>query len=429
MNRLGLILVVGVVCGLVGLCLADWPQFQGPNRDGVSTETVKLADAWPADGPKLLWKNAKLGKGYGGAVVEGGKIYIMDRVADKQDVLRCLTLATGEEEWNFAYDAVGADGKGTYKGNYNGSRNHPAVDDKNVYVIGPFGHVNAVSKETHKSIWSANLVADYDATISNWGFCQNPTLYKNTMIVAPLSKKAGIVALDKATGKEVWKTDKLGDIAWTSPMAVTIEGVDVIAMLHTRDKPRFSCLDAATGKELVRYSNWKCPNPIASQIYCGDGKFFITGGYGAGCAMVQVKKGDPWKAEELFVNKDCGSWAVNAILFKGNIYANSNDVDKATKKGNGLMCMDLAGKVVWTTGNEDVEDVGGITIADGKLFRFFSNKNIMTMAAASPDGYKELGRFEVGAGTNNWAPIVVTDGKLLLRIRDTMYCYDVSAGK
>ena len=94
--------VVGIITASTN---ADWPQFQGPNRDGVSTDTVKLANAWPTNGPVVLWQNEKLGTGYGGAAIESGKVYILDRVNDRQDVLRCLALATGLEEWTYAYDA------------------------------------------------------------------------------------------------------------------------------------------------------------------------------------------------------------------------------------------------------------------------------------------------------------------------------------
>src|SRR5438874_739476 len=125
---------------LGGLAWADWPQFQGANRDGVSNETVKLADSWPEGGPKILWKiEDKLGTGYGGAVVEGGKVYLLDRVKDQQDVLRCIDLADGKEEWTFAYDSppeARENSKlGQYKGHYDGSRNMPAVDAKTVYVL------------------------------------------------------------------------------------------------------------------------------------------------------------------------------------------------------------------------------------------------------------------------------------------------------
>jgi outer membrane protein assembly factor BamB len=421
------------IAAMVGsAAFADWPQFEGPNRDGVSNETVKLADAWPEGGPKVLWKiDDKLGTGYGGAVVEGGKVYILDRVKDQQDVLRCLDLQTGREEWTFAYDAP-TEAKenpkaGQYKGAYNGSRNLPAVDAKNVYILGPFGDLNCVSKETHQSLWSANLLTDYGTVMSNWGLCQSPVVYKKFVIVAPLSKKAGIVAYEKETGKVAWESPALGDIGWTSPFISTLEGVDQVVMLTDRGVPRLTGLDASTGKQLWQYKGWKLPNPIASHTDCGQGRFFLTGGYKAGCVMVQVKKdGDAWKVEELFQNKDMGAQAVKPVFYNGFIYANSGD-KMGGAEGNGLMCMDLAGKVMWKTSNTADDENGSVLIADGKIFSLLSEGGELRLVSATPEGYKELSKAKVTSGTNIWAPMAISEGKLLVRNRRTLLCLDVSA--
>jgi outer membrane protein assembly factor BamB len=125
--------VPAVLGGLACMARADWPQFQGPNRDGVSNETVKLADSWSASGPPVLWKmEYKFGTGFGGAVIAGGTIYILDRIDDRQDVLRAVNLRTGKEEWKFAYyapaEAKDQPDAGKYPGGYNGSRNLPTVE-------------------------------------------------------------------------------------------------------------------------------------------------------------------------------------------------------------------------------------------------------------------------------------------------------------
>jgi outer membrane protein assembly factor BamB len=413
---------------------ADWQQYLGPNRDGISAESVKLADSWPEGGPRVLWKiEDKLGTGYGGAVVQGGKVYLLDRVNDQRDVLRCIDMETGKEEWTYAYDtppeAKDNPKLGRYKGNYNGSRNMPAVDDKSIFLLGPFGDVTCVSKETHQPVWSANLIKDYDATLGNWGICQSPVLYKNLVIVAPLSKKAGIVAFDNATGKEAWKSDPLGGICWTSPAVSTVDGVDQVVMLVNRDQPRLAGLDAATGKTLWMYKGWKCANPIASHTDCGEGRFFITGGYKAGCAMVKVKKeGDGWIAQELFSNKACGARAVKPVFYKDHLYANSNDIIEGGE-GNGLMCMDLSGKVLWKTSNTKEDENGSVLLADGKIYNLTSETGVLRMVAAVPERYTELASAPVTHGINIWAPMAISDGKLLVRNRRTLLCLDVSAAK
>ncbi len=423
-----------IMVALVAGAMADWPQYQGANRDGVSTEPVKLADTWSAAGPKVAWKMAdKLGSGFGGAVVEGGKVYLLDRVDDRKDVLRSIDLKEGKEEWTFSYFAPPEAEKSEkgigFKGGYNGSRNMPAVDAKNVYILGSFGDLTCVSKETHNALWSVNLIKDYDTNLGNWGICQSPVLYKDTVIVAPLSKKAGIVAFDKATGKEAWKSPCLGEIAWTSPAISTIDGADQVVMLINRGTPGLVGVEIPTGKKLWQYNGWQCPNPIGAHTDCGQGRFFLTGGYGAGCAMVQVAKvGDEWKVTELFKNKNCGAQAVKPIFYKDHIYAKSNDfLGPVESPSNGLMCLDLKGEIAWKTGNDNKEELGSILIADGKIYNFSSEKSTLTLAGATAESYKELGTAKVADGGNNWAPTAISDGKLLIRFRHTLLCLDVSA--
>jgi outer membrane protein assembly factor BamB len=418
----------------VGVAWADWPQFQGPNRDGVSTETVKLADTWPEGGPKVAWKiEWTLGTGYGGPVVEGGKVYLLDRVNDRQDVLRCIGLASGKEEWKYEYfapaEAKDDPAAGKWKGGYGGSRNLPTVDATGIYILGPFGDLTCVSKETHQAVWTRNLMKEYGAILGNWGICQSPVLYKGTVIVAPLSKEAGIVAFDKASGKEVWKSERLGGPAWTSPFISTVDGVDQVVMLFDRGEPRLVGLDAATGRKLWQYNGWKCPNPVASQTDCGQGRFFITGGYKAGCVMVQAAKdGDAWKVQELFKNLNCGAQACKPVFYKGHIYANSGDFTNAdATAGNGLMCLDLAGAIKWKTSNDNIEENGSVLIADGKIFSLLSEKGVLRLVQAAPDGYKELASAKVCQAGNTWAPMALAGGKLLIRSRRSIFCFDVAA--
>jgi len=329
--------VVGIITASTN---ADWPQFQGPNRDGVSTDTVKLANAWPTNGPVVLWQNEKLGTGYGGAAIESGKVYILDRVNDRQDVLRCLALATGLEEWTYAYDAPedvqNEPAKGKFKGSYNGSRNVPAIDPKNVYTLGPFGDLTCVDKNSHKPVWSVNLITTYGVALGNWGICQSPVLYKNAVIVAPLSTQAGVVAFDKTTGHELWKSEPIGDITWTSPAVSTVNGVDQIVILCNRNEPHLTGIDAVTGKKLWSYNGWKCPNPIATHTDCGNGQFFVTGGYRSGCALIKaVLDSGTWNVQELFKSKECGAQACKPIFYQNHIYAVSNDAE-TSGQGNGL---------------------------------------------------------------------------------------------
>jgi outer membrane protein assembly factor BamB len=170
-------------------------------------------------------------------------------------------------------------------------------------------------------------------------------------------------------------------------------------------------------------------NPIASQTDCGQGRFFITGGYSAGCVMIQVKKdSDNWTIDQLFQNKDCGAQAVKPIFYNDHIYANSGD-KMGGAEGNGLMCMDLTGKVMWKTSNTEEEENGSILIADGKIFSLLSESGELRLVAAAPEGPKFLAKAQPTKGKNIWAPMAISDGKLLIRNKSTLLCLDVAAPK
>ena len=168
---------------------ADWPQFMGPNGDGTSPEKGLLR-AWPAEGPKVLW-TVPVGSGYGGAAIRDGKVYILDRVGKAQDKLRCLDLATGKEEWAFAYDAPGPI-------KHEGSRSTPAVTDKHIFILGPFGHFHCLDKASHQVLWKMNILTDFSVKLPNWSVAQSPLVYQELVVIAPQSDSVGLVALDQA---------------------------------------------------------------------------------------------------------------------------------------------------------------------------------------------------------------------------------------
>jgi hypothetical protein len=143
--------------------------------------------------------------------------------------------------------------------------------------------------------------------------------------------------------------------------------------------------------------------------------------------MVQVSKdGDAWKVKELFKNKNCGAMGVKPIFYKDHIYAKSNDfIGPVESPSNGLMCLDLKGEIAWKTSNDNKEELGSILIADGKIYNFFSETGMLRMARATEESYKEFGASQIASGQNMWAPMAISDGKLLIRAKRTLVCLDV----
>jgi outer membrane protein assembly factor BamB len=267
--RLGLAFLISS-----SLCLAaDWPQYLGPGRNAVSTETG-LKRAWPANGPEVLW-TVPLGEGFGGAAVSQGQVFVLDRAGEKGDVLRALNLKTGREEWNFSYDAPGKLDRG-------GSRSVPTVDGNFVYICGPFGHFHCLDRLTHKAVWSKNIWTDYSSEgLPRWGIAQNPLIHGELVIVASQTRKKGVVAYDKLTGAERWATPQLpGSPGYVSPRIVSVAGEDQAVMI-TADGAVVG-LDPGTGRQLWSYGGWKCKIPVPNVTEVGDGRIFVTGGYRAG---------------------------------------------------------------------------------------------------------------------------------------------------
>ncbi|MCX7014894.1 MAG: PQQ-binding-like beta-propeller repeat protein [Candidatus Sumerlaeota bacterium] len=436
-RRMCLMAFVGLL--LSGLPAADWPQFLGPNRDGVSTE--EIAKTWPPSGPKVLW-TFPLGPGYGGAAISGGEVYVLDRVEEKQDVLRCVDLASGKELWSLPQDAP-ADYTNP------GSRAVPTIDVENVYAVGPGGDMYCVNRKSHALVWRVNLLQAFESKESKWAISQSPTPYKNWMVVATQGAKAGVVALDKATGQAAWQSPALpGGESYVSPRGVTIDGVDqfIMTMAGKGGGRRsgggrggaadaggegsaaggggggsVSGIDANTGNALWNYGGFQCQIPIAAAVPVGEGRFLFTGGYNAGAAMIQVKKqGEQFAVTELWKNNELNSQIHQPLLIGGFLYANSNSNE--TKEG--MECLTLDGQLKWRTGNNMFER-GNLFSAGGLIINQEGDSGSLRLVEPSPEGYKELAVANLGLSKKAWGPMALSNGHLVIRDQQKMMCLDV----
>jgi outer membrane protein assembly factor BamB len=407
---------------------ADWPQFLGPDRDGVAHESPSLARAWPATGPKILWQQP-VGAGYGGAAICGDSVFLLDRDGDAGDVLRRFNLADGNEVWRYAYAAEG-------KCDHGGSRPTPASDGNMVFSIGPFGQISAVKFSDGSLVWKANLLADWDAQRPGWAVSTSPLLYGDWVIVMPWGKKAALVAYEKATGKVAWTTPNPKGVneEYESPIPMKFDGKDMI--LATGLQGYLIGVDAKTGVQLWEHEVypkggkmwWHIPSPLP----IGDGRIFMTAGYGRGAAVLKLdammsipeKPVAPFKVTEVWRNNCMGSKCAQALLYGGYLYGNSSDV------GGGLRCVTLDGQVKWDSkGQGRTFDLGNLIIADGLIFIMVGRTGELVMAEASPDGYKELGHAGFLTAGEDWAPLAFKDGKLVLRDQHSLVCLDLTAGK
>lgn len=397
---------------------ADWPQFNGPMRNGISSEKG-LQDSWPEGGPKQLWE-IQVGPGFGGAAIKDGKVYFTDRENDQKDLIRCVDLATGEEVWRMTKEVPG-------RLPFNGSRCTPTIDGNMVFAVSPFGHFYAIDMASGKLVWEVPFMEKYGGEPPRWGYSHAPLVVGKKVIIAPMSDKANLVAFDRETGKQLWQSAGAGGDGYASPNLFTLFGKPQILMLN---KDKLMSVDPENGKELWTYSGYQNPIPIPHPTALPGDRLFISGGYGAGSVMVKVEKnGDEIQVSELFRLDNRGSQVQQVIYHDGYLYANFNTNENLRKEPEGLICLDENGETMWKTNQSPPMNRGNLIIADDKILALGGENGILYMAKATPKGYQEMASaniFETKPRENMiWAPMALTDGKLVLRNQSMMKCLDL----
>jgi outer membrane protein assembly factor BamB len=418
----------------------DWPQFLGPERNSTSPQK-NLLRSWPEEGPEVLWA-VNVGIGYGGPVVKDGKVYLLDRDDETGDIMRCFDLKTGRELWKFAYEAPGSIP-------FPGSRSVPLVDDKQVYSCGPYGDLYCIDIATHKPVWEKNIWTDFGGKeIPIWAITQCPVLCGELLIVASQAPEAGVVAYNKRTGDLVWKTPNLGNVSYVSPKLLKIHGEDHIVWVASSTNPfgnqggnpskgKVVGIDSRTGETLWTFADWDCHISVPCPVAAGDNKLLIVGGYERGATMIRVdkKQDGNFEASEVFTTLEFGDQTKPPLFHNGYFYA----MFRTNQKRDGLVCMDMDGKIRWKTGRNPNFDRGSMILADGLLlatdglrtlyliepnpanFRQVSKADVLSEGGANTEGMSAM-----GGSTQNWAPMALADGKLLVRDQARMVCVKVA---
>jgi outer membrane protein assembly factor BamB len=411
-NRVKLVTIM-VALSVTSVFAADWPWIYGPRRNHTSDQKGVLR-TWPAEGPKVLW-TVPMGAGFGGPAVSRGSVYVLDRDEKVGDTLRVLDLASGKELWTFAYDAPGSF-------MFAGSRTMPTVDGEHVYTVGPMGELHAISTKTRKPAWSKNIWKDFGggAELPRWAIVQNPLIYGDLLIVAPQTTEAGVVAYDKLTGALKWKSAALSGIpGYVTPSIVKVAGEDQLVMItaaagrgRTAKGGSVNGLDPRSGKVLWTFTEYQNIIPVAQPVDAGEGRVLIAGAYGAGSVMLKVdKKADgTFAASELFRNPDFGAHTQPPILHGGHFYSHYT----INERSDGLVAMSIDGQVKWKTDQNPPFTRGGMILADGLLLMTDGNTKLY-LVEPSPAGFKPLASAVILAPGDNWAPLALVDGKLLVR--------------
>jgi outer membrane protein assembly factor BamB len=394
----------------------NWPGWRGPKRDGISPDKGLLKE-WPKEGPTLAWKSTGAGRGYATVSVSAGKIYTMgdgpSTAEDKDEYVLAFEEATGKQLWKAKVGPAYNDH--AKQESWNSSRSTPTVDGDLLYTLSAFGDLVCLESATGKEVWRKNLKKDLGGKVmSGWGFSESPLVDGGNILVTPGGSKGTVAALNKKTGALVWQSSAMTDSAsYASLVPEEIGGVPQVLVLTDKSVAGIATKD---GKVLWQAAREGKTAVIPTPIY-KDGILFVTSAYGIGCNAFKITAdGGSFKAEQIYANKDMSNHHGGVILVGDHLYGTSD----------ALRCIDLkTGNKVWE--NRCVGK-GSVAYADGLLV-VRSEQGPVALVEATPEGYKEKGRFTPPDRSTRpaWSHPVITGKKLYLRDGDVLLCYDLAA--
>ncbi|HMF14083.1 MAG TPA: PQQ-binding-like beta-propeller repeat protein, partial [Gemmataceae bacterium] len=393
---------------------ASWPQFRGPNRDDVSTETGLLKQ-WPKGGPPLAWKAPELGRGGHSSVsLADGKIFTMGD-KDGSAFIHALDAKDGKLLWSAKVGKAG--------GGAGGSSSTPTVSGDLVCALGQHGDLVCVEKSNGKERWRHNLADEFKGTRGGWDYCESVLLDGDWVICTPGGAEATLLALDKKTGAVVWKCPIPNESAGYSSIVVSeAGGVRQYVQLLANSLVGVRAKD---GKLLWRYgekgdrfghntANIPTPIVLGNQV-------FAAAGYGRGGALLELSGSDGGvAAREVYFNRELNNKHGGVVVVGENVFADRDDSGTP-------YCADLkTGKVKWHKNvRSDGSSSAAITYADDRLYVRYAN-GYVALVEANAGGYKEHGSFKIPNGDHeSWSHPVVVGGRLYLREKDVLWCYDV----
>ena len=389
----------------------DWPQFRGPHRDGASAET-RLLQELPPGGPPLVWKATGLGVGYSTVSVVGKRLYTIGENTEFSSVV-ALNTADGKKVWSAKLGKPGAPGQPAFEG----PRATPTIEGGLLVAVGQWGELVCLETATGKELWRKDYDKDFGGKRPNWGYAESPLIDGDKVVVTPGGSEGAVVALNKKTGAVIWRSQEFTDSPhYSSLILAQIGGVRQYIQL-TADS--VAGIAAADGKLL-----WRAPRKGKTAVIptpiCSDGCVYVTSAYGIGCNLFKVNKaGGEFTAEQVYANQVLGNKHGGVIKVGDFVYGHADD--------KGWTCQDFkTGEAKW---QHNQLGKGSILYADGRFYLRAEDKGTVVLIEATPDGFKEHGRFEQPDRSDKkaWPYPVIAAGKLYLRDMDVLLCYDVKA--
>ncbi|MBI1247859.1 PQQ-binding-like beta-propeller repeat protein [bacterium] len=407
----GMISICGITLHSGVLSAEDWPQWRGPHRDGISAETG-LSAVWPAGGPKLVWKADSLGDGYGAVSVADSMVFLVSNEGLENELVKALDAKTGEELWS---TRIGKVGNPNQKPSYPAARSTPTVDGDMVYALGSDGDLVCLKRSSGEEVWRVSLRSEFEGKPGVWAYAESPLVDGDKVIVTPGGEEAGIVAVDKHSGKPIWKakTIDMGAAGYASVQKANVSGIDQYVSFMGRGLVGVSAND---GTLLWSYPGTSGTANMATPTAGGD-VFYSGGGRKGGGAVRLVKEGNEFESEELYFSQKLPSSIGGTVKVGDYLYGCG---------GSTLMCIGFtSGDIQW---QERISAPASLIYADGRFYLHAEDGKVM-MVSADSKGMKVVGEFDLpdqpeGVG-KQWAYPALADGKLYLRQHGTVWCYDV----
>jgi outer membrane protein assembly factor BamB len=402
----------------------SWPRFRGADFNNISGERVPLARGWDGRDPPLLW-SVDLGEGHAGPVVDNGRVFVLDYdEALRADMLRCFSLDDGREIWRRGYDVY-------IKRNHGVSRTVPAVSDNRVLTIGPKCHVMCVAADSGEFQWGLDLVETFGAEIPLWYTGQCPLIDGSVAVIA-VGGDALLMGVQMETGEILWETPNRHDwkMSHSSVMPYSVYGKKMYLYCAIGGIVGISAENGEEGTVLFESKLWDRNVIAPSPIDVGEGKIFVTAGYGGGSMMLQlVPEGGRFAVESLQILKPdegLASEQQTPIFHQNHLFAIMPK--DAGPLRNQFVCVraDDCSKVVWSSGKTERFGLGPYLIADGKFF-ILSDEGMLTVLEVSTEDYRPLAKAQILDGHDAWAPMALVQGRLLARDSRRMVCLDISA--
>lgn len=397
----------------------DWPQWRGPQRDGISKETGLLKE-WPAEGPKLLWKKTDLGNGYSSFSVVGEHLYTLGNDGMDNEFVEARSVNDGKRLWQTRLGNVGTNDA---RANYAAARSTPTVDGEYLYALGSDGHLASIKRTDGKARWQKNLRADFAGKPGVWAYAESPLIDGDALICTPGGSDATLVALNKNTGATLWKCalPEADEAAFSSAILVNSGGTRQYVQLLSKG---LVGIDASSGKLLWRYSKpisiygANIPTPVAAQDYI----YVASAGTGGGAVRLTAKDGK-FVAEEAYFSAKHPTAIGGVIKVGDHLYGTT---------GSAMQCIKFTtGEILW---EDRAIGPASMCYAEGRFYLHGENGDA-ALVEASSEGYRPKGRFTPpdqpphtrGQMEKSWAYPVVANGRLYIRDHGVLWCYDVRA--